>query len=217
MPVRSAAFGCRCDHGFLRCQDSRDGYPPVLRPLPGSVSFIHDNPGVFGRGAASTPGYHLQSLRDSSKRESNLLDSRVVLRSNAELCMMDGAVRGLKPTATLTQSLRDPEGEVPLSASFVEHSDLGHPQKKFVYPLSNKGFSIMRTLNLTSHRLAQEVGSSIDNRQQTTDNGPLFLSPPPTLTKVPLFRRQEFGLRVAPRAGGVDQPMFGHGLLAGFC
>ena len=34
-----------------------------------------------------TPGYKLQSLRDyPSKRESNLPDSMVVLRSNAEFC-----------------------------------------------------------------------------------------------------------------------------------
>ena len=41
----------------------------VLRPLPGSNSFIHDNPGVFGRGAASTPGYKLKSLRDKDVGE----------------------------------------------------------------------------------------------------------------------------------------------------
>ena len=62
--------------------------------------------------------------------------------------MMDATIRGLKPTATLTQSLRDPEETVPLSVSFVEHSDRGHPQKN-PYTHIQQGFSIICALELT--------------------------------------------------------------------
>ena len=44
-----------------------------------------DLAGVFGRAAASTPGYPLQSLRDNdSKGQSNLLDRVTILRSSTE-------------------------------------------------------------------------------------------------------------------------------------
>ena len=50
------------------------------------------------------------------------------LATLSHLFMLDAAVHGLKPTATLTQSHRDPQGRVSLSGSFVDHWDHGQPQ-----------------------------------------------------------------------------------------